>query len=577
MFPLHLDDSKKFARRRQGLSRSYPVNLLQKIKRPSAVQEPAQMSTKAGARSQLGENSQIHRTSTSNGFRSQKSDARNSDKENRSSSPACVVGETQAAADAAEEDVFRMPDSDSDSDEDKPLRPSFSSDDESPSKISADMTKTLGVSKRNNRNTETIQSSPNSKARKSLGTQSTESRKRKSGESSSKHDPKLDIFGDIKTSKKSRVSYTKTHKEPKFPKPMKHKTTYKKSPVKAGFKKYESDSEPSLVGDDEDPKFQHVSLENSPTKASPTKSGFKIPGSPNDSMSDNGPAEKLIMYGVDDDLSDAESPTNPKRDMDKEPPATQFIPFIRYDDDDDVLEGAQELVKKLKPEVSASSLASHSENDFVDLGPRCPMCNEPVNEQDLKAFGEMNTRKQEKFCRSHQKKTAHTDWRSKGYPDIDWSVLDSRIEEHYVFIKKLIGGAPSHYRSLFDERVKSGKDRNLLKSSSNLTPGYYGSRGLRMMSENIMNKFTPLLKERAPKDRLIAARSPTAFVEAVVVPELTVLLIMDDMKVADEEARDILKESSELGDLVNEEIKDVVKKRVENSDDENDEDDHEHF
>jgi hypothetical protein len=358
---------------------------------------------------------------------------------------------------------------------------------------------------------------------------------------------------------------------------MKHKTTYKKSPVKAAFKKYESDSEPSLVGDDEDPKFQHVSVENSPKKASPTKPGFKIPGSPNDSMSDDGSAEKLIMYGVDDDLSDAESPTNSNRDMDKGPPATQFIPFIRYDDDDDVLEGAQELVKKLKPEVSASSLASHSEDVFVDLGPRCPMCNEPVNEEDLKAFGEMNTRKQEKFCRSHQKKKAHTDWGSKGYPDIDWSVLDSRIEEHYVFIKKLIGGASSHYRSLFDERVKSGKDRNLLKSTSNLTPGYYGSRGLRMMSENIMNKFTPLLKERAPKDRLIAARSPTAFVEAVVVPELTVLLIMDDMKVADKEARDILKESSELGDLVNEEIKDVVKKRVENSDDENEEDNHDHY
>ncbi|KAM3085036.1 hypothetical protein ACMFMG_003473 [Clarireedia jacksonii] len=529
------------------------------------------MPTKVGARSQIGENGQALCTSTSNASRSQRLDGRASDKENRVSSPASIAVKFNPATDAADGDVFRMPDSDSASD-DRPPRPSFSSDDESPFRISADMTKTLGVSKGKKRNTETIQSPLNSKTGKS-----TESRKRKSGEPSSNHDPNLNIFGEIKSSKKSKVSYTKTYKEPKFPKPMKRKPTYKKSPVKGEFKKYESDSEPSLVGDDDGPIFQHVSMENSPKKASSAKSGFIVPCSPNDSTCSDSPAAKFTNCGVKDNMSDAESPTKLKRDVEKEPPATQFISFIRYDDDDDILEGAQELVKKLNPEVSFNSQMSQTEDDVADLDPRCPMCNEPVNKEDLKAFGEMNTRKQEKFCRSHQKKTAHTDWRSKGYPNIDWSVLDSRIEEHYVFIKELIGGASSHYRSLFEERVKSGKDRNLLKSTSNLTPGYYGSRGLRMMSENIMNKFTPLLKKRAPKDRLIAARSPTAFVEAVVVPELTVLLIMDDMKVADEEARDILKESSKLGDLVNEEIKDVVKKRVENSDIEAEDDDHDHF
>ncbi|KAA8573988.1 hypothetical protein EYC84_005527 [Monilinia fructicola] len=92
-----------------------------------------------------------------------------------------------------------------------------------------------------------------------------------------------------------------------------------------------------------------------------------------------------------------------------------------------------------------------------------------------------------------------------------------------------------------------------------------------------MSKFTPKLKKRAPIDRLIAARGPTAFVESVVVPEVTVLLIKEDMKVDEEAAREILQESREIGDLVNEEIKDVVKlkpkKQISGSSDEEEDSD----
>lgn len=245
---------------------------------------------------------------------------------------------------------------------------------------------------------------------------------------------------------------------------------------------------------------------------------------------------------------------------DSAPPPKQFQ---RYDDDDDdILDGAEELAKKLNPDaiIGMKGFESEDNSDLDDdAGPRCPMCNEPVAAEDLEAFGEMNTRKQEKFCLSHQRKSAHSNWNSKGYPDIDWTTLDSRVANHHAFIKKIIGGASCHSRKVLNETIRAGKDRNLLKSTTNLIPGYYGSRGLRLMSENIMHKFTPKLKERAPIDRLIAARGPTAFVESVVVPEVTVLLIKEDMNVDDQRAREILKESSEMGDLVNEEIKDVVK------------------
>jgi hypothetical protein len=91
------------------------------------------------------------------------------------------------------------------------------------------------------------------------------------------------------------------------------------------------------------------------------------------------------------------------------------------------------------------------------------------------------------------------------------------------------------------------------------------------MSENIMHEFTALLKKKAVKDRRISSRGPTAFVQAVLVPEVAVLLIMEDMNVEVEEARDILEDSASVGELIHEEIRDVVKKRVEDSEDDEDE------
>lgn len=336
----------------------------------------------------------------------------------------------------------------------------------------------------------------------------------------------------------------------------------KKNPAPVNqFINYKSRS-PSLVSDNEKQKLQDYTTD-SPTKDKSPARGFVRPDFSDDDFSDLDLFSKL-------------------KSSKSAPPSTQSRPFQRYDDDDDILDGAEELAKKLNPDaiIGMKNLEREDSSDVDDYtGSRCPMCNEPVAAEDLKALGKMNTRKQEKFCLSHQRKTARSNWKSKGYPDIDWETLDSRIFNHHAFIKKIIGGATCHYREVFDEKVKAGKDRNLMKSSTNLIPGYYGSRGLRLISENIMHEFTPLLKYRAPLDRLIAARSAAAFVDSVVVPEVTVLLIKEDMNVSDEEARTILTESSEMGDLVNEEIKDVVtlkpedKKSIGNSDDEDDDND----
>lgn len=194
---------------------------------------------------------------------------------------------------------------------------------------------------------------------------------------------------------------------------------------------------------------------------------------------------------------------------------------------------------------------------------RCPICNQVVNPDDLREFGAktMGIKQQAKFCRWHKTNTAKENWEDNEYPTIDWTELDSRIAKHHSFIKNLIKGEDSHYRSVLGDRIEAGEDRTAMTTKTNLTPGYYGTRGLRIISENLFAKFTPLLKKRMIQDRIMSSRGFAPYVQSVLVPEVAVRLIMEDMKVDGEEAREILTNSAEIGELMNDEIKDVVRKR----------------
>jgi hypothetical protein len=235
----------------------------------------------------------------------------------------------------------------------------------------------------------------------------------------------------------------------------------------------------------------------------------------------------------------------------------------------DIVSKAQGLVDQHRDKFDLLSMDDEEEddNDFLTMTQqaRCPMCNAHVSPDTIREYtkaGRMNIRTQERFCRAHRVKSAEDDWELQGYPEINWDKLDSRISKHHSFIKKMINGQESHYRNLLSEKVESGKDRNLMKMTSNLTPGYYGARGLRAISENIFHKFTPLLRKRMVQDPLMSARGYTAYVQTVLVPEATVLLIQEDMSVDAEKAREILSDSVEVGELLNEEIEDVVRKKV---------------
>ncbi len=107
----------------------------------------------------------------------------------------------------------------------------------------------------------------------------------------------------------------------------------------------------------------------------------------------------------------------------------------------------------------------------------------------------------------------------------------ARLTEHHSYIKSLPDGAPSRYRNILGEKslIRKGSDTATSRANSNISsPGYYGLRGFRAMSENIMSKFSPLLRRIAVKDRLVAARGVPGYVQNVLVSELAARLIGKD-------------------------------------------------
>ncbi|KAJ9157392.1 hypothetical protein NKR23_g573 [Pleurostoma richardsiae] len=178
----------------------------------------------------------------------------------------------------------------------------------------------------------------------------------------------------------------------------------------------------------------------------------------------------------------------------------------------------------------------------------------------------MSIGQQTKFCRMHKKKEAEEEWHSRGYPEIRWDKLESRIADHRRFLANLIEGGASHSADLLERNIKTGKSRTLFKTEESLTPGYYGLRGLRAMTEGIIKQFSALLKKRAVQDRLISARGHTSYVQTVLIPELCVEFIREDMRVDEKSARAVMKESRALGDLLNDDKGDTVHKLDEDSD-----------
>ncbi|TLD09917.1 hypothetical protein PgNI_06304 [Pyricularia grisea] len=216
--------------------------------------------------------------------------------------------------------------------------------------------------------------------------------------------------------------------------------------------------------------------------------------------------------------------------------------------------------------VSNTALSDSSELSDAESMPDpnadvCPMCDAPIDSDLAKDLSNkyMSITEQQKFCRRHKVRESTALWKERGYPDIDWDQLEKRFEEHADHLGQVLEAKTnSHYRDALSSKVRSGKGRTLLTSQTSLTPGYYGFRGLRLMTEYLVKRFSGKLRERAIQDRLVAARGHTTFVQSVLVPELAVQLMMEDLDIGAEAARNVLRESAKLGEMLHEEVKDVI-------------------
>ena len=70
-------------------------------------------------------------------------------------------------------------------------------------------------------------------------------------------------------------------------------------------------------------------------------------------------------------------------------------------------------------------------------------------------------------------------------------------------------------------------------------------------SDYIGFHFGQQIRDIAPRHTLIADIGVASYILTVLVPELTILLIRDDMKITRKKAHIVLKESTELGEILN--------------------------
>ena len=74
-----------------------------------------------------------------------------------------------------------------------------------------------------------------------------------------------------------------------------------------------------------------------------------------------------------------------------------------------------------------------------------------------------------------------------------------------------------------------------------------------------MASFAPSIRRLAASDKLILSAGVAGYVQAVLAPEMAVMLVMEDMRVDEDEARMVLQESAAIGNLLNEEEDEVIR------------------
>ncbi|PYI06313.1 hypothetical protein BO78DRAFT_429777 [Aspergillus sclerotiicarbonarius CBS 121057] len=197
----------------------------------------------------------------------------------------------------------------------------------------------------------------------------------------------------------------------------------------------------------------------------------------------------------------------------------------------------------------------------------CPWCKAPVDPGMLLRFRaqpKQRMREQQQFCESHKQSTAEQEWKEKGYPTIDWDTFEERINRHFADLETImVPESTSFYRNILDTTLKAGQAKNFRLTLAGdgletMSCGYYGTRGAGKMLQAITTRYGRKLRRLAASDHIVKAAGVVTYAQAVLVPELAVRLVKEDMGVADETARQILRETVDIGQKLNFALNDKV-------------------
>ncbi|KAE8151883.1 RTC4-like domain-containing protein [Aspergillus avenaceus] len=240
-------------------------------------------------------------------------------------------------------------------------------------------------------------------------------------------------------------------------------------------------------------------------------------------------------------------------DNDISSPSSSLSSALSYD-----LQDLSDVEKDMLDDVHDTSITKQA---------LCPWCKGPVDPELLLRFQSQpnqRIREQQRFCDSHKDSTAEKEWQNKGYPEIDWSKFDDRIRRHFVDLEGiLVPDSHSYYRNLLDSALKAGKAKNFRLSLEGdgletISCGYYGTKGAGKMLQALTERFSRKLRRLAVDDHIVKTAGVVGYAQAVLVPELAVRLVKEDMAVSDDVARQILRESIDIGEKLNPAQNDVV-------------------
>ncbi|OSS49768.1 hypothetical protein B5807_06023 [Epicoccum nigrum] len=214
----------------------------------------------------------------------------------------------------------------------------------------------------------------------------------------------------------------------------------------------------------------------------------------------------------------------------------------------------------------------------MEEGTSCPLCHEPLDQDTYWAFWkgrDKTVKNQAAFCHAHRTATARRDYAAEGYPPIDWPRLPERIKTHRMALYKILTGeTPSPFRTRYAPLALTGKAAAVPSRRTDLPaskraelesqalddaavyPGYYGARGRRLITERVMALLHAEIKRST--DAVVQTSGPATFVQAVMVPEVAVRLIMEDLECDREQAEEVRERTLEMGVLLHEEVEDEV-------------------